>query len=121
MEFLIPVLIGLAVGIVIAFIAWIISSRIGFNKGVEHRKQIAEAELGGAEQEAERIVKESLKAAEAKKREALIEAKEEIHKSKIELEKEIKDRRTEIQHYEKRVLQKEDTLDKKIEGLEQKE
>lgn len=116
--------IGLAigiVGIVIAVIHSFKASKEAFNKGVEHRKKIAEAEIGSAEQEKERIVNEALKIAEAKKREALLEAKEEIHRSRVELDREIKDRRNEIQRNERRLVQKEETLDKKVEALEQKD
>ncbi len=114
--------IGLAIGAIIAaVIASKISSQKAFNKGVEHRKKIAEAEIGSAEQEKDRIINEALKIGEAKKREALLEAKEEIHRSRVELDREIKDRRSEIQRFERRLVQKEETLDKKVETLEQKE
>ena len=110
-------IIGLIVGIVVAIIASLIMFRIG----IEHRKKIAEAEIGSAEQQARKILSEAQKTAESKKREALIEAKEEIHKSRLELERETKERRNEIQRYERRVLQKEELLDKKSEALEQKD
>ncbi|MCX7746802.1 MAG: ribonuclease Y [Clostridia bacterium] len=111
---------GLVVG-VIAVIALTIVSRKAFNRGVEHRKKNAEAEIGSAEQEAKRIVSEAQKVAEGKKREVLLEAKEEVHKSRVELEREIKDRRNEIQRLERRLVQKEESLDKKVEALEQKD
>lgn len=111
------IVIGLVIGIAIAVIASIIS----FRKGVEHRKRIAEAKMGSAEQESLRIVAEGEKLAEAKKREYLIEAKEEIHKSRMELDREIKERRNELQRSEKRLVQKEETIDRKIENLENKE
>jgi len=109
--------IGLAIGVVIAIIA----SLIMFRAGINHRKKIAEAEIGSAEQESKRILFEAQKNAENKKREVLLEAKEEIHRSRVELDREIKERRNEIQRTERRLLQKEETLDKKMELLEQKE
>ncbi|UWV48076.1 ribonuclease Y [Acetivibrio thermocellus] len=112
---------GLLTGIVIAIIASIIASVISYRKGIEFRKKKAEAEIGSAEQEAERIISEAQKIAEAKKREVLLEAKEEIHKSRLELDREIKDRRNEIQRLERRLVQKEEALDRKVESLEQKE
>ena len=108
---------GLVFGIVGAIIAWFIA----FNKGFESRKKKAEAEIGSAEQEAKRIVSDSQKTAESKKREFLLEAKEEIHKSRVELDREIKERRNEIQRNERRLVQKEESLDKKLEALEQKD
>jgi ribonuclease Y len=92
-----------------------------FRKGIEHRKKIAEAEIGSAEQEGQRIVSEAEKIAERKKREALFEAREEIHKSRVDLEKEVKERRIEIQRTERRLQQKEETYEKKVETLEKKE
>lgn len=115
---LVYLFIGLAIGIVIAVI---VSRNIFFKKGFETRKKQAEAQIGSAEQEAQKIVGEALKQGEGKKREALLEAKEEIHKSRVELERDIKDRRVEFQRQERRLVQKEETLDKKVEALEQKD
>ncbi|MDR3277885.1 MAG: ribonuclease Y, partial [Oscillospiraceae bacterium] len=67
-----------------------------------------------------KIINESIKAAESKKREALLEAKEEIHKNRSEYESEVKERRAEIQKQERRLQQKEETLDKKTDALEKK-
>lgn len=50
-----------------------------------------------AEEEAKRIINESIKSAENKKREMMVEAKEEIHRSRTEYDKEVKDRRSELQ------------------------
>lgn len=113
-ELAIGILIGLVIG---AIVASLISFRIGYNR----RKIDAEAEIGSAEQESQRIINEALKTAESKKREALLEAKEEVHRSRIELDREIKERRSEIQRQERRLLQKEESLDKKVEALEQKD
>ena len=51
-----------------------------FLLGIQYRKKVAEREISSAEEEAKRIINESIKAAESKKREVLLEAKEEIHK-----------------------------------------
>ena len=55
------------------------------------------------------------------KRQALLEAKEESIKTKNELDKETKERRAELQRYERRVLSKEENLDKKAENMERRE
>lgn len=86
-----------------------------------YRKKSYEDKIGSAEAKSREIIEEAIKTAEAKKREALLEAKEESLKTKNELEKEVKERRTELQRYEKRVLSKEESLDKKLESLEKKE
>ena len=61
------------------------------------------------------------KAAETKKREALLEVKEESLRTKNELERETKERRNELQRYEKRVLSKEESVDKKANAVEKRE
>ncbi len=110
-------IVGFAIGLLLAVIA----AFIAFRRGVQHRKKVAEAEIGSAELESKRMLGEAQKVAESKKRELLLEAKEEIHKSRIDLDREIKDRRIEIQRQENRLVQKEETLDKKVDAIEQKE
>ena len=51
----------------------------------------------------------------------MLEAKEESLKTKNELDKETKERRAELQRYERRVLAKEEALDKKSDALERRE
>lgn len=67
------------------------------------------------------MLENAKKEAEALKKELLIEAKEDAHKLRMEVEKEVRDRRNEIQRLERRVLQKEETLDKKTDVLEKRE
>ena len=50
-----------------------------------------------------------------------MEVKEESIKTKNELEKETKERRAELQRYEKRVLSKEESMDKRSAAIEQRE
>ena len=99
--------------IVVAFVVW--------KAAISYRIKVVEQKLGSAEEKAREIIDEALKTAESKKREALLEAKEESLKTRNELEKETKERRSELQRYEKRVLTKEETLDRKNEALEKKE
>ncbi len=88
---------------------------------IAYRKNIAEAKVGKAEDKAREIIDEALKNAEAKKRETLLEAKEEALKTKNEIDKEVKDRRNELQRMEKRVLSREENLDRKSEAVEKRE
>ncbi|MDY4743141.1 MAG: ribonuclease Y, partial [Lachnospira sp.] len=99
--------------VIVAPITWIISS-----KAIAKRN---DATIGNANEKAREIIDEALKTAETKKKEALLEVKEESLKTKNELEKETKERRAELQKYEKRVLSKEETLDKKIEAVEKRD
>lgn len=112
-EVLITIGIAFVVTLVVAAFVWKIA--------IAYRIKVVEAKLGSADEKAREIIDEALKTAETKKREALLEAKEEALKTKNEIERETKERRSELQRYEKRVLTKEETLDRKTEALEKKE
>ncbi|MCI8725224.1 MAG: ribonuclease Y [Hungatella sp.] len=99
----------------------IIVAPITWGLAIAHRKKTYESKIGSAEEKSREIIDEALRTAETKKREALLEAKEESLKTKNELEKETKERRAELQRYERRVLSKEENLDKKSETLERRE
>ncbi len=98
-----------------------LSLAIGVAVGIVYRKKVAESAIGSAQQEATRIVNEALSKAESKKKEAVLEAKDEIHKLRSEADKENRERRSELQRQERRLVQKEESLDKKIENVEKKE
>jgi len=68
-----------------------------------------------------RIIEDANRDAETHKKELLLEAKEEIHRIRIDNEKENRERRTEIQKLERRLLNKEESIDRKSEALERKE
>lgn len=87
------------------------------------KKQHDESIIKMAEDEENRklLFENTKKEAEALKKELLIEAKEDAHKLRIEVEKESRDRRNEIQRLERRLLQKEEVLDKRTSILEKKE
>lgn len=110
---------GLAIGLIVA--AAVIFGAVGFIVGTIHRRKVAEAAIGSATEEANRIVTEAVNQAESKKKEAILEAKDEIHKQRTELDKEIRERRSEVQRQERRLIQKEETLDKKTENIEKKD
>ncbi|MFV0527367.1 MAG: ribonuclease Y [Lachnospiraceae bacterium] len=80
-----------------------------------------EEDIGNAKAKARAIIDEALKTAETNKREAELEIKEESLRTRNEFEKETKDRRAELQRYEKRVLSKEEAVDKKVDAVEKRE
>ncbi|MBC5713401.1 ribonuclease Y [Roseburia sp. BX1005] len=88
---------------------------------VAYRKKVSDQKIGSAEEKAREIIDEAVKTAETKKRETLLEVKEETIKSKNDLDKEIRERRAEIQRNERRIVQKEENLDKKLESIEKRE
>ena len=108
-QIILPVIVGFVCAVVFFFV------------GVTYRKKVAEKEIGSAEEEAKRLINEAIKAAENKNRELLLEAKEEIHKSRTEYEKEVKERRADLQKQERRLQQKEETLDRKLDAHEKRE
>lgn len=109
------------IGIIVAVISAVVFGVAGFFLGGFHRKRVAEAKIGSANEEALRIVNQAQQTAESKKREAILEAKDEIHKLRNEADKELRERRAEVQKQERRLIQKEENLDKKTENLEKKE
>ncbi|MGN0373178.1 MAG: ribonuclease Y [Enterocloster sp.] len=110
-QIMVPLMV--IVMIVVAIITWFI--------GRSYERKQYDSKVGSAEEKSREIIDEALKTAETKKREALLEAKEESLKTKNELEKETKERRAELQRYEKRVLSKEENVEKKADALEKKE
>ncbi len=107
--------------VIVAIVTAVVIGSAAFFVGVNYRKKIAEATVGSAEAEAERIKSEAKVLAEAKKKETVLEGKDEVLKFRSETEKELNDRRKEIQRQERRVQQKEENLDKKQDQLESKE
>ena len=101
------------IALVLIVVAWFVA--------IAYRKNIAEAKIGTAEEQAKEIINEAQKTAEAKKREAMLEAKEDALKTRNELEKEVKDRRGVLSRMEKRILAREENIDRKAEAVEKKE
>ena len=106
---------------VIQVVVGLIGAAIGITVGYFIRKNISESKIGQAENLAKEIIDKATRDSETVKKEKLLEAKEEIHKWRTEAERENKERRSDIQRFEKRVIQKEEVLDKKLQNLESKE
>ena len=106
---------------VAAVVALVVGAVISRAVTISKLKKDAESQIGNAESRARQIIDDALKNAEATKKEALLEVKEESIKTKNELEKETKERRAELQRYEKRVLSKEEALDKRADAISQRE
>lgn len=111
--------ISLFVVIIVACV--VVAAAAGIAVGIVYRKKVAEATIGSAQQEANRIVNDAVSKAESKKKEAILEAKDEIHRQRNELEKELRERRSEVQRQERRLSQKEESLDRKMENIEKKD
>ena len=103
--------------IIIAIAALAIGAVIGFII----RKIGAEKKIGSAEEQAKKILEDAIKNAESAKRQSIIDAKSEILDLKKEADRDINERRKEVSRQERRNIQKEETLDAKLEKLEKKE
>lgn len=113
--------IALSIAIVIAVALALIAGVVTYFATVSKLKNDADSKIGNAESRAREIIDDAVKTAEAAKKEALLEVKEESIKTKNDLEKETKERRTELQRYEKRVLAKEESVDKRADAMEHRE
>ena len=109
------------VAVIAVVVTLLIAVPITRKIAVENKVRQDAEKVGTAEEKARNIIDEALKTAETKKREALLEAKEESLKTKNEVERETRERRAELQKYEKRVLAKEESVDKKADVLERRE
>jgi ribonuclease Y len=108
-DVLAPYLVAVVVGLVALLLGYLL------------RKTIAEAKIKSAEEAARRITEEAQRESEAKKREAIVEAKDEAFRIKREAEREIREQRAELQRVERRLIQREETQERKAEGLERRE
>ena len=113
--------ITINVAIVAVAVALLIAVPLTCKVAVNNKAKKDAEVVGTAEDRARSIIDEALKTAETKKREALLEVKEESLRTKNELEKETKERRSELQKYERRVLSKEESVDKKADAVEKRE
>ena len=100
---------------------YIILPLAGLTLGWTIRWLYARFQLTALEQRAERIRQDAIKEAEAKRKEILLEAKEKVIQERNQQEKETRERRAELQRLERRVVQKEDALDKKVAQIERTE
>ena len=82
------------------------------------RKHIAEKKLKSAEAEAEHILEVAKKEMLDKRREAELEAKDLLYRMRQDFERETKDRKQEITNLERRLTQKEENIDRRLDLLE---
>lgn len=99
----------------------ILGSIFFFFLGYILRKYTAQMKVKRAEDKAKIIITDSKVEAERRKRESILEAKDLSLKLRTEFEEESKERRKELLTMEKRLLQKEENIDRKVELIEQKQ
>lgn len=94
---------------------------LGLLIGLLLKKFGASSKIKEAEEKAQRIVRDALKEAETKKKEAVLESKDVLYQAKADFERETKERKAELSNLEKRFLQREENLERKIDLLDKKE
>jgi ribonuclease Y len=104
----------LALVIVVAMVAGVV---VGFIL----KQMLTAKEIKSSKTLMARIAEEAKKEAETIKKEAILQSKENLLKMKAEFDSETKDRRGDFDAREKRIRSKEENLDKRIDGLAQKE
>ncbi len=85
------------------------------------RKHVAEKKIQDAETKASLILEQAKKEAQDKRREVELEAKDQLYKLRQDFERSTQDRRQEITNLERRLTQKEENIDRRLDLLEKKE
>lgn len=113
------------VPISLAIFAYILTALLGAAAGAGTyellRRRTGAARRNEAEQQAQQLVQGAQREAENLIKEARLEAKDLIFQAKTEVEKEQKARFAELSNLERRIAQREESLDKKLAGLERRE
>lgn len=107
--------------VIFSVIAFVMAAIIFFYVGIRYRKNVEQATVGSAEQQAKKIMEDSKQDAERVKKEAILQAKDEMLKQKDEFEKEARIRKKELQDTESRINQRQDLVDKRAALIEEKE
>ncbi|MFQ5847540.1 MAG: ribonuclease Y [Candidatus Methylomirabilales bacterium] len=95
----------------------IVSLAVGFVA----RSILARYRIAGAEERARAIVADAGKEGERRRKEAELELKDMIFRAKADLENEARERRGELQGLERRLLQREESLERKLDLLDRRE
>ncbi len=103
---LLAIFFSFIIGVVFGGMAAFLSRRLMFNRQIRIAERKAARIMGDTREEAKKV---------------LGEAREETSKIKVAADTEYRERRSEVQRQENRLMQKNETLDRKLEGAEQRE
>ncbi len=109
--------IGLGVGLGVLVI---VAAVVAFILGKNLYKKKLDAQLGSAQERADKMIEEARTECKSLKKEAILEAKEQELKLKNEFERESRDKKAELNKQEQRLNQREDNLVKKESALDRK-
>jgi len=99
----------------------IVGAGIGIALGYLLRRYIAEKKVQDAEAKAKEMLEQAKKETQDKRREAELEAKDLLYRMRQDFEAQTQERRQEITNLEKRLAQKEENIDRRLQLLENKE
>ena len=108
-------------GIIICVLLTGVGVGVGFLGGYLYRRHAVESRTESLEVFGKKVVDEARKEAEAIKREAQLQAKDQLFQMKLDFEKETQDRRQELNQLDRRLLTKEEHLEKKGDLLDERE
>ncbi len=103
---LLAIFFSFIIGVVFGGMAAFLSRRLMFNRQIRIAERKAARIMGDTREEAKKV---------------LSEAREETGKLKTAADTEYRERRSEVQRQENRLMQKNETLDRKLDGAEQRE
>jgi ribonucrease Y len=89
--------------------------------GYSLRKYVAEKKIQDAEDKAKYIIEQAKKEAQDRRREIELEAKDMMYHMRQDFERQTQERRQELTNLEKRLSQKEENIDRRLDLLEKKE
>ena len=98
---------------ILNFIVEVILLVLGFVGGFFYRKYVMDSHQQSLEALGKKILDEARKEADSLRKEAKLQAKDQLLQMKMDFEKETHERRHELNQLERRLLQKEENLEKK--------
>jgi ribonuclease Y len=99
----------------------IVAIGVGVLLGFVLRKNFGESELKASRESAAHIVSDAERQAETLRKEAVIEAKDEVFKMRAEAEAEAKERRKDLTALENRLMQREESIERRAESIDKRE
>ena len=105
------------VTVVVSMVVAVLAAAIGYLL----MQYISEKRVKDAQFKAEHIIEQARKEAQDKRREVELEAKDLLYRVRQDFERETKERRVEISNMEKRLTQKEENIDRRLDLMEKKE
>jgi ribonucrease Y len=106
---------------ILQFFVEIILLALGFVGGFFYRKHVIDSHQKSLEALGKKILDEARKDAESLKKEAKLQAKDQLLQMKMDFEKETQERRHELNQLERRLLQKEENLEKKASLVDERD